>query len=366
MHRRHIGWISAAIAAVSVGAMAQTSWYPGKWGANDEIGAANYMTPALALAAARLVKTGKVYSLGITVNTTTPAFPPRTCSIYIVQPGQVGAATGLGPTNTTYNDDILNCWTGIGTQLDGLGHIGVGDRYYNGNKWAEFADMTGLKKLGVDKLPPMVARGVLLDMAGFLGVDVVKEGTPFNRAEIDGAAKKQGIEIRQGDVVIFHTGWLSLIEKDPKRFGSAEPGLGREGALSGVQGRRRRRCRHLGGRSDPVRAGRRRLRGAPDPAADERHFHTREHQHRRARQGQGLGVHVRARPEQVPGRGAVDDQSGRDPLTPQGSSPPRGLAVRRPSRALRGRRGAASRARSMSRRPAGTRSRSSRRSRANR
>jgi len=230
MHRRHIGWISAAIAAVSVGAMAQTSWYPGKWGANDEIGAANYMTPALALAAARLVKTGKVYSLGITVSTTTPAFPPRTCSIYIVQPGQVGAATGLGPTNTTYNDDILNCWTGIGTQLDGLGHIGVGDRYYNGNKWAEFADMTGLKKLGVEKIPPMVARGVLLDMAGFLGVDVVKEGTPFNRAEIDGAAKKQGVEIRQGDVVIFHTGWLSLIEKDPKRFGSVEPGLGREGA----------------------------------------------------------------------------------------------------------------------------------------
>ncbi len=230
MHRRHIGWISAAIAAVSVGAMAQTSWYPGKWGANDEIGAANYMTPALALAAARLVKTGKVYSLGITVNTATPAFPPRTCSIYIVQPGQVGAATGLGSTNTTYNDDILNCWTGIGTQLDGLGHIGIGDRYYNGNKWAEFADMTGLKKLGVDKLPPMVARGILLDMAGFLGVDVVKEGTPFNRAEIDGAAKKQGIEIRQGDVVIFHTGWLSLIEKDPKRFGSVEPGLGREGA----------------------------------------------------------------------------------------------------------------------------------------
>jgi len=230
MQRRHFVWISAAIAAVSAGAVAQTSWYPGKWGASDEIGAANYLTPASALAAARLVKTGKVYSLGITVNTTTPAFPPRTCSIYIVQPGQVGAATGLGPTNTTYNDDILNCWTGIGTQLDGLGHIGVGDRYYNGNKWAEFADMTGLKKLGVEKIPPMVARGVLLDMAGFLGVDVVKEGTPFNRAEIDGAAKKQGIEIRQGDVVIFHTGWLSLIEKDPKRFGSVEPGLGREGA----------------------------------------------------------------------------------------------------------------------------------------
>jgi kynurenine formamidase len=230
MDRRQILSFGAAL-AVSVGAAAQTpTWYPSKWGANDEIGAANYMTPALALAAARLVKTGKVYSLGITVSTTTPAYPPRTCSIYIVQPGQTGAATGLGSTNTTYNDDILTCWTGIGTQLDGLGHIGVGDRYYNGNKWGEFADIGGLKKLGVDKLPPMVARGVLLDMAGYLGVDVVKEGTAFNRAEIDGAARKQGIEIRQGDVVIFHTGWLSLIDKDPKRYASAEPGIGREGA----------------------------------------------------------------------------------------------------------------------------------------
>ena len=168
--------------------------------------------------------------MGITVSTTTPAYPPRTCSIYIVQPGQTGSAEGLGPTHTTYNDDILNCWTGIGTQLDGLGHIGVGDRYYNGLKWGEFASIGGLKKLGADAVPPMVARAVLLDMAAHYGVDVVKEGTAFNRAEIDAVAKKQGVEIQQGDVVIFHTGWLSLIEKDPKRFGSVEPGLGREGA----------------------------------------------------------------------------------------------------------------------------------------
>jgi kynurenine formamidase len=222
--------LGCAALALGFAATAQTPWYPGKWGAADEIGAANYMTPALTLQAARLVKTGKVYSLGITVNTTTPAYPPRTCSLYIVQPGQVGTSDGLGPTKTTYNDDILNCWNGIGTQLDGLGHIGVSDRYYNGNKWGEIASMGGLKKLGVDKVPPMVARGVLIDMAAYLGVDVVKEGTAFNKAEIEGALKKQGSEIRQGDVVIFHTGWLSLINTDPKRFGSVEPGIGREGA----------------------------------------------------------------------------------------------------------------------------------------
>ena len=224
------GLFAACALACSAGASAQASWYPSKWGANDEIGAANYLNAAVALQASKLVKTGKVYSLGITVSTTTPAYPPRTCSIYIVQPGQTGSADGLGPTHTTYNDDILNCWTGIGTQLDGLGHIGVGDRYYNGLKWGEFATIGGLKKLGADTVPPMVTRGVMLDMAAHYGVDVVKEGTAFNRAEIDAVAKKQGIEIRQGDVVIFHTGWLSLIEKDAKRYASVEPGLGREGA----------------------------------------------------------------------------------------------------------------------------------------
>jgi kynurenine formamidase len=237
MNKFHTALVSSIVLLACASATAQTStastapaWHTSKWGATDEIGAANYMTPALTKLAAGLVKTGKVYSLGITVNTTTPAFPPRTCALYVVQPGQTGSTDGLGPTNTTYNDDILNCWNGIGTQLDGLGHIGVRDRYYNGNKWGEMATMGGLKKLGVDKVPPMVARGVLLDMAAYLGVDVVKEGTAFNKAEIDGAAKKQGVEIRQGDVVIFHTGWLSLITKDPKRFGSVEPGLGREGA----------------------------------------------------------------------------------------------------------------------------------------
>jgi kynurenine formamidase len=230
MKRIHKALIGTATLVLGLSATAQQSWFPSKFGPADELGSANYLTPALALEAAKLVKTGKTYSLGITVNTSTPAYPPRTCSIYIVQPGQQGSADGLGPTKTTYNDDILNCWTGIGTQLDGLGHIGVGNTYYNGNKWQDFANISGLKKLGADKVPPFVTRGVLLDMAAYYGVDVVKEGTAFNKAEIEGAARKQGVEIRQGDVVIFHTGWLSLIDKDPKRFGSVEPGLGREGA----------------------------------------------------------------------------------------------------------------------------------------
>ena len=204
-----------------------------------------------------------------------------------MQPGQAGIP-GLGPSKTTYNDDIIEGWVGVGSQLDGLGHIGVEHVYYNGNKLLEFADPTGLKKLGVEKIPPMVTRGVLLDMAAHYGTDVVKEGTAFNVKEIEEVAKKQGVEIRQGDVVIFHTGWLSLIGKDDKRFGGRRTRpRRRRRQVSHRQGRRRRRRRYLGPRSGPVR-DQEHLRGAPDPAADERHLHPREHGYGRTRQGQGL------------------------------------------------------------------------------
>lgn len=222
--------IAASLALASSLAVAQKpDWAKSKWGPNDEIGAANYLTPDRALQAAKLVKTGKVYELGQIVDRNSPAYAPRGCSIYIVQPGQQ-TGTSAGPTKTSVNDDLLNCWNGIGSQIDGLGHIGIDNVYYNGNHGKDFADIAGLKKFGMEKVPAMVTRGVLLDMAAYFGVEMVKEGTPFNQAEIDGAAKKQGIEIREGDVVLFHTGWGALAEKDPKKFIAVQPGLGTGGA----------------------------------------------------------------------------------------------------------------------------------------
>ena len=227
---RHALVLCCSVALLgSVGAANAQDWTKSKWGPDDEIGAANYMKPELVVKAAQLVKTGKTYALGIPVGSSTPAYPPRSFKVTIVQPGQAGNP-GLGPNKATYNDDMLDGWVGVGSQLDGLGHLGIEHVYYNGNKVADFADPTGLKKLGVEKIPPMVTRGVLLDMAAYYNTDIVKEGTAFNVKEIEEAAKKQGVEIRQGDVVLFHTGWLSLIGKDDKRYGAAEPGLGVEGA----------------------------------------------------------------------------------------------------------------------------------------
>ena len=201
-----------------------------RFGAEDQIGNLNYITPEKTLAAAKLVTRGKAYRLGIETNKDTPAFPPRTFSITVLQPGQTAGST-LGSNKITYNDDIINGWAGIGSQVDGLGHAGIDNLYFNCSRAAEFVGAEGLKKLGIENIPAIATRGILLDMAGFYGKEMLPEGTLFNRAEIEGAMKRQGIaSIEKGDVVLFHTGWLNLIGKDNKRFGAAEPGIGVEGA----------------------------------------------------------------------------------------------------------------------------------------
>ena len=212
------------VAAIAIGA-AQAQEKPcataSKFGPDDQIGNVNYVTPAKTLAAAKLVTRGKAYRLGIETNKDTPAYGTRTFAITVLQPGQAGGAT-LGPTKTTYNDDIITGWVGIGSQIDGLGHAGIDSLYFNCNKAADFVGADGLKKLGIEKVPAIATRGVLLDMAGYFGTDIVKEGTPFNRAEIDGAMKRQGIKtIEKGDVVLFYTDgksfWVKTINVSSRR-----------------------------------------------------------------------------------------------------------------------------------------------------
>jgi kynurenine formamidase len=231
MHKTRLAAVALVTTLACGSALAQQqTCFPSKFGPNDQIGNANYVTPAKTLQGVKTITRGKSYALGIETNKDTPAFPPRTFAITIVQPGQAGGGS-LGPTKTTYNDDIIAGWVGIGSQLDGLGHIGIDNVYYNCNKAAEFAQAGGLTKLGIEKFPAFATRGILLDMAGYFNTDIVKEGTPFNRAEIEGAMKRQGVKsIEKGDVVLFYTGWTKLIGKDNKRYGSVEPGVGVGGA----------------------------------------------------------------------------------------------------------------------------------------
>ena len=221
----------AIAAALSGPALAQeVQCGKSKWGANDQIGALNNIAAQNVQAATKLVKRGKAIRMGIETNSKTPAFPPRTFALTVLTPGQEYGRS-LGETKTNYNDDIIMGWVGIGSQIDGLGHIGIDGVYWNCAKGAEFVTPAGLKKYGIETVPAIATRAVILDMVGLTGQDPVKEGTAFNRKEIDAALKRQGnMKIGKGDVVIFYTGWTKLIGKDDKRYGSAEPGLGLEGA----------------------------------------------------------------------------------------------------------------------------------------
>jgi kynurenine formamidase len=231
----HLRWLVACLVAAALAAgIAQAEerrcLTASRFGPDDQIGNLNHVTPAKTLAASKLITRGKAYRLGIETNRDTPAYPPRTFGITVVQPDQV-AGTTLGASKGTYNDDIIAGWVGVGSQLDGFGHIGIDNLYFNCNQAADFVKTDGLRKLGIENVPAIATRGVLLDMAGYLGTDIVKEGTAFNRAEIEGAMKRQGVKtIEAGDVVLFHTGWTRLLGKDDARFGAAEPGLGVDGA----------------------------------------------------------------------------------------------------------------------------------------
>ncbi len=215
---------AVALGLGATSALAAEDCKPSRWGPADEIGNANLITPESVLEAARLIKTGKVYSLGITIDRTTPAFPPRSLNLEVVQPNQQAGVVPF-PNGATYNDDLAQIWFGIGPQIDGLGHLGHNNVYYNCNHAKDFAKITGLTKLGIEKVPPIVARGVVLDIAGYYGVKHLKAGQVFTVEDVEAIAKKQGTPIREGDVVLFHTGWTDgLLESDPKTWVSGEPG----------------------------------------------------------------------------------------------------------------------------------------------
>jgi kynurenine formamidase len=218
---------AAALLAGAGAAQAQAQaddWYPSPWGPADQRGAANRITPQKVLEAKGLMTRGTVYQLGRTYEAAMPLFGTRHFSLKIPQ-----TYGPLGTNRTTYHDELVSAEIGqVGTQFDGLGHIGVGDLFYNGNDRGEFSQADGLAKLGVENVGPLVTRGVLVDVAAFKGVARLDGGYEITLADVRGALERQRVEIRSGDVVIVHTGWGSLWNVDNAAFGATAPGIGLE------------------------------------------------------------------------------------------------------------------------------------------
>src|SRR5919108_832955 len=162
---------------------AVSGWWPSRYGAEDEAGALNEITPGKVLEAVGLVRQGLVYDLAHVLHQDIPAFPGRTFRQYLTtnyhhinrRRPDAGAA-GLGRNNVNWIVEQITATQQMGTHMDGLNHLQAGDRTYNGWTLAEIAEDYGTNRLGIDTLPQVVTRGLLLDIAAARGLDRLGPG----------------------------------------------------------------------------------------------------------------------------------------------------------------------------------------------
>jgi len=208
-------------------------WWPSRYGADDERGTLNEITPTKIIGAATLVRTGRVYDLGRTLHADVPRFEGRfwrqtlVSSAHLInarRPG--GDGGGWGANRLNWITELVTGTLQIGTQLDALNHLQIGDRFYNGWRTADIVEEWGTRKLGVETVPPVITRGVMVDIARHRGVPRLEAGDVVTVDDIESALRRQETAVGPGDVLLLHTGWGALWDEDPGRFTAGEPGAG--------------------------------------------------------------------------------------------------------------------------------------------
>jgi kynurenine formamidase len=214
------------------------------WGPNDQTGATNRVTPAVTKAAAAEIQEGKVIVMSYPLADGIPLFGTRfTKTILTATTLAPGAA--LGENQLTYMEDTWLSQSHVGTHLDGMGHIGRKDCYYNQTPMGKFITQNNMTKLGLEHLKSFATRGVLVDMvkvyqqAGKLKTNAackkpcLDKGTVITKADLEAGLKMYNVTLREADILIIHTGWGNLFEQYPAQnavYNSGEPGLGKEAA----------------------------------------------------------------------------------------------------------------------------------------
>ncbi len=211
--------IAVGKAAIYEAAEKLSNW--GRWGKDDQIGTLNHVGPDEIVAAAKLVRKGKVFAMGIPLNQQGPQsglFGGRWNPIHTMLATGTDAIAGrFDETNKLrFSDDAINMPVQAATHWDSLGHIFLDDKMYNGHH-ARRVDGGGVHVLGIEHTRArMVGRGVLLDVARHKGVDWFEDGYGISNDELDATAKAQGVEVRKGDFVIVRTGQMERCLKEKK------------------------------------------------------------------------------------------------------------------------------------------------------
>lgn len=218
--------------------MAGEKWWPSKYGPEDQVGALNEISADHVVAAAKMVRTGRVYDLGQVLDENVPAFPGRTFKQTLVNSAHIlnrreakGRGRGLGRNEVNWITELVYGTFQLGTQLDGLNHLQIGNRCYNGHAVEDIIEEWGTNRLGIETVPQVVTRGVLVNVAGARGVQRLDRGDVITPGEVEAALEKAGTEIQHGDAVLFHTGWGDQWMQDNAAYLAGEPGPGMAAAM---------------------------------------------------------------------------------------------------------------------------------------
>jgi kynurenine formamidase len=217
---------------------------PSPFGPDDQIGATNRITPAVTKAAAAEIQTGAIVPMAYNLVDGVPLFGTRFTKTMLTAVALVPGAE-YGKNKLTYMEDTYLSQSHVGTHIDGMGHIGIMDCYYNQTPMGKFVTQNGLKKLGLENLKSFATRGVIIDMvkvfqdAGKLKTNpacrtpCLDGGTVITEEDIQAGLKMYNVTLREGDALFVHTGWGDLFNQFPAQnanYNKSEPGLGKAAA----------------------------------------------------------------------------------------------------------------------------------------
>jgi kynurenine formamidase len=201
-----------------------------RWGPADQIGAGNLLTVEKRLAALGSVREGRVYDVSHEIGMGAPFLVPNQTpfllSMWATWRDSIRRRRLTGATNDAgANVERIEMTAHVGTHIDALGHFSKGDRLYNGLSAAETVTDWGLEKLGIEHAPPMITRGVLLDVAGLDGGPHLNPGRVVTPDDLARAADAAKLAIEPGDIVLIRTGWDRYFGADNARYLAGEPGI---------------------------------------------------------------------------------------------------------------------------------------------
>lgn len=228
--------LSTALLAKGVTARPTVGTSP--WGPHDEIGRLNLMTAASRAAVLSRVDPRKVYDLSIDYYTGMPSWQAAGDPAYqmwmthtprgniVSDPMRVGRKMN---EHVSYTGTAISMYVHMGTHIDALSHFGLGGKIYNGFSADEHLGDRGWNRAGAEKLPPIVARGVMIDVAAGKGVEALPDGYRVTRKDLTQALSRQRVALREGDVVLIRTGRMKKLA-DAKAYMTDAPGLGLDAA----------------------------------------------------------------------------------------------------------------------------------------